>query len=120
MGLMVFIRFPGILLFFLLNNIMRLIAPDFTIKMLKKQLSTTGKWGFDEKINSVEDVEYLFSFACVKKQLLHGLENAIKDAQRGSLAPNPAVYDLTSRSTVSLLTASRPARPLVLNFGSCS
>ena len=56
----------------------------------------------------------------LQKQLLHGLDNALKDAQVGEAAPDPSVYDLTSRKTVSLLTTATPGRPLVLNFGSCS
>ena len=56
----------------------------------------------------------------LQKQLLHGLDNALKDAQVGEAAPDPSVYDLASRKTVSLLTTATPGRPLVLNFGSCS
>ena len=64
--LLVFLRFPVSLAFFLVMNTLRILAPDFTLKILKKKLSTTGKWGFAEKINSVEDMEFLFSFASVK------------------------------------------------------
>ena len=62
----VFLRFPGTLAFFLVMNIMRALAPDFTFRMFKEKLNTTGTWGFDEKLKSVEDMEYLFSLACVK------------------------------------------------------
>ena len=57
---------PGTLAFFLVMNIMRVLAPDFTFRMFKAKLDTTGTWGFDEQMNSVEDLEYLFSLACVK------------------------------------------------------
>ena len=65
--LQVFISFPGTLAFFLVMNIMRALAPDFTFRMFKEKLNTTlGTWGFDEKLKSVEDMEYLFSLACLK------------------------------------------------------
>ena len=35
-------------------------------RILKKKLSTTGTWRFDEQVKSVEDIEFLFSFATVK------------------------------------------------------
>ena len=46
--------------------------------------------------------------------------NILKEAQQGSRAPSPELYDLKTRSVVSLLTRSHPGRPLVVNFGSCS
>ena len=64
--LYVFLRMPGTLAFFLVMNIMRFLAPDFTFRMLKKNLATTGTWKLELKLNSVEDMEYLFSFASVK------------------------------------------------------
>lgn len=118
--LLIFLKLPGFVAFFLLINIMRLLAPDFTLKMIKKKLSTTGQWGFAEKINSVDDIEFMFSFITVKKHFLLGITNVLKNAQEGCSAPNPALYDLATKKTVSLLSRSRPGRPLVINFGSCS
>ena len=46
--------------------------------------------------------------------------NVLKEAQEGSPAPSPDLYDLSTRQVVSLLSRARPGRPLVLNFGSCS
>ena len=57
---------PGALAFFLVMNIMRVLAPDFTFRMFKEKMASTGKWGFAEKLKSVEDMEYLFSLACLK------------------------------------------------------
>ena len=37
-----------------------------SLRMLKKKLETTGTWKFAEKVKSVEDIEYLFSFSTVK------------------------------------------------------
>jgi len=118
--LLVFIRLPASLAFFLVMNTLRIIAPEFTVNMFKKKLGTTGKWGFAEKINSVDDMDFLFSFVSVKKTFLHGLENALKEALEGEPAPNPSVYDLATKKTVSLLSTGSRGRPLVLNFGSCS
>ena len=57
---------PGSFAFFLVLNMMRAVAPDFTFRMMKKKMDTTGTWRFDEKVKSVEDIEYIFSFATVK------------------------------------------------------
>ena len=64
--LCVVLRMPGTLAFFLVMNIMRFLAPDFTFRMMKAKLDTTGMIGFGEKLKSVEDLDYLFSLACVK------------------------------------------------------
>merc|ERR1711874_521550 len=53
-------------------------------------MDSTGTWGFAEKLKSVEDMEYLFSLACLKKRILNPLGNALKEAQKGSAAPNPS------------------------------
>jgi len=111
---------PGALAFFLVLNLMRFLAPDFTFRMMKKKLATTGTWNFDEKVKSVEDIEYIFSFAPVKETFFTGISNALKEAQRGSAAPDLELYDLNTRQVVSLLSRARPGRPLVVNFGSCS
>ena len=128
---------PRTFAFFLVLNMMRALAPDFTFRMMKKKLiDTTGTWRFDEKVKSVEDIEFIFSFATVKVDTLlktyiddteelqetffTGISNALKEAQKGSTAPNPELYDLNTRKVVSLLSRSRPGRPLVINFGSCS
>jgi len=115
-----FLSVPGALVFFLAVNIMRVLAPDFIFRMLKKKLETTGTWKFAEKVKSVEDIEYLFSFSTVKETFHTGISNALKDAQKGCEAPSPELYDLKTRSVVSLLSRSKPGRPLVINFGSCS
>ena len=57
---------PGAFAFFLVLNVMRVLAPGFTFRMMKKKMDTTGTWRFDEKVKSVEDIEYIFSFATVK------------------------------------------------------
>jgi len=118
--LYVVLRMPGTLAFFLAVNIMRFLAPDFTFRMMKAKLDTTGTWGFDEKLKSVEDLDYLFSFASVKKRFSNAMGNVLKEAQIGSRAPSPELYDLKTQSVVSLLSRSKPGRPLVINFGSCS
>jgi len=118
--LLVLLRLPASLAFFLVMNTLRIIAPEFTLNMFKKKLSTTGKWGFAEKINSVDDMDFLFSFVAVKKTFLLGIKNALKEALEGEPAPNPSVYDLATKKTMSLLSTSTKGRPLVLNFGSCS
>merc|ERR1711997_98400 len=92
--LYVFLRMPGTLAFFLVMNIMRVLAPDFTFRMFKEKLDSTGTWGFDEKLKSVEDLEYLFSLASVKKRFSNTMGNVLKEAQKGSAAPSPELYDL--------------------------
>merc|ERR1712183_568123 len=111
---------PRALAFFLVVNIMRALAPDFIFRQLKQKLETTGTWRFAEKVKSAEDIEYIFSFATVKETYCTGIANALKEAQKGSAAPSPELYDLNTRKVVSLLSRSRPGRPLVINFGSCS
>ena len=65
--LYVLLRMPGTLAFFLVMNIMRALAPDFTFRMFKEKLNgQLGTSGFGEKLKSVEDMEYLFSLASVK------------------------------------------------------
>merc|ERR1712223_1310319 len=75
-------------------------------------MDSTGTWGFAEKLKSVEDMEYLFSLACLKKRILNPLGNALKEAQKGSAAPNPELCDLKTRQVVSLLSRAKPGRPL--------
>merc|ERR1712156_14754 len=116
----VLLRLLVSLALFLVLNILRVIAPDFTLNMFKNKHQSDTKLRFAENMKSVDDIAFLFSFARVQKQLLHGLDNALKDAQVGEAAPDPSVYDLTNRKTVSLLSTATPGRPLVLNFGSCS
>jgi len=116
----IFLRLPGILAFFLLVNMMKLLAPDFTFRMMKKRFEKTGTRETAEKFKSIEDIEYIISFACVKKRFLYALADVLKEAQEGCAAPNPELYDLNTRKVVSLLSKSRPGRPLVINFGSCS
>ena len=64
--LYVVLRMPGTLAFFLVMNIMRFLAPDFTFRMMKAKIDTTGMVGFGEKLKSVEDMDFIFSFASVK------------------------------------------------------
>ena len=64
--LYVLLRLPGALAFFLVMNIMRVVAPEFTFRMFKEKLDTTGTWGFKEQMKSVDDLEFLFSLASVK------------------------------------------------------
>jgi len=118
--LYVFLRLPGALAFFLVMNLMRVLAPDFTFRMFKEKIDSSGTMGFAEKIKSLDDMEFLFSFASVKKKFSNAMGNVLKEAQRGCPAPNPELYDLNTRKVVSLLSRSRPGRPLVVNFGSCS
>jgi len=114
------LKVPGALAFFLVVNIMRVLAPDLAFRLLKQKLETTGTWKFAEKVTSAEDIEYIFSFSTVKETYFTGIANAMKEAQRGFAAPNPELYDLNTRKVVSLLSRSRAGRPLVVNFGSCS
>ena len=68
--LSVFLRLPGILAFFLLVNLMKFLAPDFTFKMMKKRFAKAGTGDTAEKFKSIEDIEYITSFACVKVEIL--------------------------------------------------
>jgi len=111
---------PRALAFFLVVNIMRALAPNLIFRILKPKLEITGTWRFAEKVKSVEDIEFCFSFATVKETYLTGITNALKEAQKGCAAPSPDLYDLNTRKVVSLLSRSKPGRPLVVNFGSCS
>ena len=61
-----FLSVPRALAFFLVVNIMRVLAPDLAFRRLKQKLETTGTWKFAEKVTSAEDIEYIFSFATVK------------------------------------------------------
>ena len=64
--LYVLLRLPGTLAFFVLVNLMRLLAPDFTLRIIKKKFDKPGTRENAEKLKSVEDIEYIISFACVK------------------------------------------------------
>ena len=64
----IFLRLPGILAFFVLVNTMKLLAPDFTFRMMKQRFEKTGTRETAEKFKSIEDIEYIISFACVKVQ----------------------------------------------------
>ena len=61
-----FLSVPRALAFFLVVNIMRFLSPDFTFRMMKAKIDTTGMVGFGEKLKSVEDMDFIFSFASVK------------------------------------------------------
>ena len=61
---------PRQLAFFLVVNIMRVLAPNLIFRILKPKLEITGTWRFAEKVKSVEDIEFCFSFATVKVERL--------------------------------------------------
>ena len=64
--LKIFLRLPGILAFFVLVNTMKFLAPDFTFRMMKRRFEQTGTKETAEKFKTIEDIEYIISFACVK------------------------------------------------------
>lgn len=56
-------------------------------------------------------------FLCVADSVVR---EATMRAEEGGVAPNPEVLRLSDGSRCHLLDAAVSARPLVINFGSCS
>ena len=62
----VLLRLLVSLALFLVLNILRVIAPDFTLNMFKNKHQSDTKLGFAENLKSVDDIAFLFSFARVQ------------------------------------------------------
>ena len=68
-----------------------------------------------------EDVlKSLYSFQVLKSEWDHWIEDAFKTAWCGYPAPNGPVLTQDGATSLQLLDAMKPGRPLVINFGSCT
>jgi len=88
----------------------------------KKLLSKIefNQWKNSEKVQTVDDLNFIFSTEIFKWKVLSGIEDATKDAVLGAPAPDVPILNVSSKKTINLLSLSSSGRPLVLNFGSCS
>jgi len=107
-------KFIGFFLWFLVANVARVVAPNLIINMVKNK-----KMG-SMKVDSVDDIGFMYSWDMVYMQTRKNVRDILKDAQLGEKAPNPEIYDLKSGSYKKLLEFAKKGRPFVLNFGSCT
>lgn len=85
--------------------------------MLSRQQSEENA---DDPPICVSDTNRMFTFESLKA-IWHGQKlDFFKSAHVGSPAPNPEVVELEGHRRVRLLDFNQDARPLVLNFGSCT
>ena len=63
---------------------------------------------------------FLGTTEVIKTHFKIDVQNALKDANLGSQAPNVTLIDLKSKKEVKLFDFMKKDRPLILNFGSCT
>lgn len=86
-------------------------------RLLSREQSGTNA---DDPPLSVSDANRMLTLESLRA-VWHGQKlDFFKSAHVGSPAPNPEVVELRGQGRVRLLDYSRGARPLVLNFGSCT
>ena len=51
---------------------------------------------------------------------MNQIRDIVKEAQVGSVAPNPMLMDLSTKASKPLLSFAKAGRPLIVNFGSCT
>jgi len=112
---LVYLKIPVHLLFSLALCILNYFFPNFINKKLKEMSKEHGN-----EMNSAKDANFLFSTDLAKTHFKIGKLNALKSAQLGYPAPDIKLVDLETSGLVSLLSFASAARPLVLNFGSCT
>jgi len=119
----IILQIPFLFLAFLILNTLKRIAPNLLFKFITSnvlsQINLTS-WGNYKNIKSVDDLDFLFSVDIFKWKVEKGIEDALKTTNLGSEAPDFPVLDADSGTKTTLLSGSRPGRPHVLFFGSCS
>eukprot|EP00092_Neocalanus_flemingeri_P097088 GFUD01123678.1.p1 GENE.GFUD01123678.1~~GFUD01123678.1.p1 ORF type:complete len:144 (+),score=31.10 GFUD01123678.1:42-434(+) len=119
---LILLTIPLFLLAYLLVNIIKYLAPNFSFKIGMKMLSNLElqSWFNIDQIRGAEDIQFLFSPDIMKYFVESSIQDILKPANLGSDAPNPQMIELSSKSVTSLLSMAKAGRPLVLNFGSCT
>jgi len=115
-----FFQIPLCLLIHVLSNTSKLLAPQFTFKIAMKMFEKVKIRSFSFKIESVEDLDYIFSWDIKQRFIEKTINDVLKQAKVGSEAPNPIIFNMTTSKLTPLLSLSKQGRPLVLNFGSCT
>jgi len=105
-----------VVLLFVINNVMKRIAPNMMLKKFKDKKK--GKMNMEVK--SLDDVAYIFSWDMVKARVSIEVGDILKEAQLGEDAPNPELYDLVKGETTFISNLAKPGRSMVINFGSCT
>jgi len=98
-------------------NVANTVAPDWTFKMILKRMKMTG---INKPFESTSDLGFMFSLDLVKLSVGGNIRNILKEAQVGSPAPNPILFDLSNKCSTRLLSVAKLGRPMVVNFGSCT
>jgi len=120
---LIIFQIPFLCLAFLIAQILKRIAPGLMYKIVtKNMLSQLGidQWNNSENIQSVDDLNFMFSADIFKFIFSSGINDAMKDADLGSPAPDVPIMNIHSKKTINLLSLASKGRPLILNFGSCS
>jgi len=115
-----FVQIPLCLFIHVFSNISKLLAPQLTFKIVMKMFEKVKIRSFRFKIESVEDLDYIFSWDIKQRFIEKAIKDVLKEAMVGSDAPNPIIFNMTTSKLTPLLSLSKRGRPLVLNFGSCT
>lgn len=115
-----FVQIPLCLFIHVFSNISKLLAPQLTFKIAMKMFEKVKIRSFSFKIESVEDLDYIFSWDIKQRFIEKAINDVLKQAKVGSKAPNPIIFSMTTSKLTPLLSLSKRGRPLVLNFGSCT
>jgi len=115
-----FVQIPLCLFIHVFSNISKLLAPQLTFKIAMKMFEKVKIRSFSFKIESVEDLDYIFSWDIKQRFIEKAINDVLKQATVGSKAPNPIIFNMTTSKLTPLLSLSKRGRPLVLNFGSCT
>jgi len=109
---------PFTVFWLLCMNLLKFFAPDFTFKMLQRKKKDAKMESM--KINSLEDIGFVFSTDMLINNTKNRIRNVLKEAQKGRPAPNPELVNLVGEQISSILRFAKAGRPLVVNFGSCT
>lgn len=115
-----FVQIPFYLLIHVFSNVAKFLAPRLTFKIAMKMFEKVKIRTYTSKIESVEDVDFLFSWDIKQFFIDSAIKDVLKEAKVGSDAPNPIIFNMTTSKLTPLLSLSKRGRPLVLNFGSCT
>jgi len=115
-----FVQIPFYLFIHVFSNVAKFLAPRFTFKIAMKMFEKVKIRTYTSKIESVEDVDFLFSWDIKQFFIDSAIKDVLKEAKVGSDAPNPIIFNMTTSKLTPLLSLSKRGRPLVLNFGSCT
>jgi len=120
---LIIFQIPFLCIAFLVLQILKRIAPGLMYKIVTQNMLSKiefNQWKNSEKVQTVDDLNFIFSTEIFKWKVLSGIEDAMKDAVLGAPAPDVPILNVSSKKTINLLSLSSSGRPLVLNFGSCS